>query len=123
MHPSSETVLPYYVYILSNNAGSVLYTGTTHDLIQRVWQHKEKLVPGFTSRYNVHRLVYFEQGEDMTGVLEREKQIKGGSRAKKIALVNEINPRWLDLYDELVREDGASEVLASIAARREAGQK
>ncbi len=91
----------YYVYILSNNAGSVLYTGVTNDLMRRVFEHKNKFVDGFTSRYNVSRLVYYEVGDDPICAIEREKQIKGGSRGKKLALIATMNPEWRDLYDEL----------------------
>jgi putative endonuclease len=91
----------YAVYILSNNSGSVLYTGFTSDLPGRVLAHREKLVPGFTSRYNVTRLVYYEAVEERGAAIAREKQIKAGSRAKKVALITAANPHWNDLYDEL----------------------
>jgi putative endonuclease len=93
--------VPYAVYVLSNKTGSVLYTGFTTDLAERVQAHREKLVPGFTARYNVTRLVYYEAVDDRDAALAREKQIKAGSRAKKVALINATNPHWLDLYDEL----------------------
>jgi len=94
--------MPYYVYILSNKAGSVLYTGITRDMLFRVQQHKGKQNPhSFTAKYNVNRLVYFEDFEDVMDAIAREKQIKGGSRAKKLALINATNPEWRDLYDEL----------------------
>ncbi|HLF72012.1 MAG TPA: GIY-YIG nuclease family protein [Dehalococcoidia bacterium] len=91
----------YYVYILSNNAGNVLYTGVTNDLIRRVYEHRGKFVDGFTSRYNVIRLVYYEATDDVEGAITREKQIKAGPRRKKIELINALNPRWDDLYDGL----------------------
>jgi putative endonuclease len=91
----------YHVYILSNDAGSVLYTGVTNDLARRVSEHKEKVVPGFTSKYNVNRLVYYETVDDAMSAIEREKQIKGGSRAKKLALIKGLNPLWDDLYLKL----------------------
>jgi putative endonuclease len=94
--------LTYCVDILSNNSGSVLYTGFTSDLPRRVLQHRAKQVPGFTSRYNVRRLVYYEATDDRDAALMREKQIKAGSRAKKIALIAEFNPEWKDLYGELL---------------------
>jgi putative endonuclease len=79
----------------------VLYTGVTRDLKRRVYEHREKSVPGFTSRYNVMKLVYFEAGRDIRGVIAREKQIKAGSRQKKIDLINQLNPQWRDLYDDI----------------------
>ena len=89
------------VYILSNPRNTVLYTGVTSNLKNRIWQHKQKLVPGFTSRYNCRKLIYFEVFEEMTDAIAREKQIKGGSRKKKEQLINSINPEWKDLYDEI----------------------
>ena len=90
--------MPYYVYILSNFKNSVLYTGVTSDLAGRVYQHREKLVEGFTKRYNVWKLVYFEEGDDVMSAIEREKQIKAGSRADKVGLIQRENPRWRDLW-------------------------
>jgi putative endonuclease len=89
------------VYILTNERNTVLYTGVTGDLKARVYQHREKLLPGFTNRYNVFKLVYYEAGCDPSGAIAREKQIKGGSRRKKIELINRLNPKWRDLYGEL----------------------
>jgi putative endonuclease len=77
-----------------------LYTGVSGDLKVRVHQHREKLLPGFTNRYNVSKLVYYEAGYDLSGAIAREKQIKAGSRLKKIELINRTNPRWRDLYDD-----------------------
>jgi putative endonuclease len=91
----------YYVYIMTNIHNTVLYTGVTNDLKRRCFEHREKLVKGFTSKYNVDRLVHYEVCDDVESAIGREKQIKGGSRAKKEALVNESNPRWKDLYDEI----------------------
>ena len=91
----------YCVYILTNEHNTVLYTGVTSDLKARVYQHRKKLLPGFTTRYNVFKLVYYEAGEDASGAIAREKQIKAGSRRKKIDLVNGINPEWRDLFDDL----------------------
>lgn len=87
-----------YVYILTNKAKTVLYTGVTLDLVARIWQHKNKVYKGFTSKYNVDILVYYEMTDLIIDAIAREKQIKGGSRAKKIALINSINPDWVDLY-------------------------
>ncbi|MDA8100711.1 MAG: GIY-YIG nuclease family protein [Nitrospiraceae bacterium] len=91
----------YYVYIMTNPTRTVLYTGVTNDLQKRVFQHKEKTVPGFTERYNLNKLVFFETTPDVKSAILREKQIKGGSRAKKIALVEAMNPKWNDLYETL----------------------
>jgi len=91
----------YFVYIMTNPRNTVLYTGVTGDLKRRVWEHKTKAVPGFTAKYNVVKLVYFEVFDDPEEAILREKRIKGGSRAKKIALINAFNPQWGDLYEEL----------------------
>jgi putative endonuclease len=91
----------YCVYILTNKRSTVLYTGIAGDLKARVYQHREKLLPGFTNRYNICELVYYEAGYDASGAIIREKQIKAGSRQKKIDLINSVNPEWRDLYDEL----------------------
>ena len=88
------------VYILTNQYNKVLYTGVTSDLFKRVHEHKEKIVAGFTSRYNVTKLVYYEEFATMPEAIAREKQIKGGSRQKKMDLINSTNPEWKDLYDE-----------------------
>jgi putative endonuclease len=86
----------YYVYIMTNKSRT-LYTGVTNDLKRRVYEHKHKLVPGFTSKYNITRLVYFEATTDIRAAIAREKQIKGWLRVKKIALIESINPNWEDL--------------------------
>ena len=91
----------YHVHILANERHTVLYTGVTNDLKRRVYQHREKLLPGFTHRYNVSKLVYFECTDNPAAAIAREKQIKAGSRGKKIALVDAMNPEWRELYDEL----------------------
>ena len=91
----------YCVYILTNVRNTVLYAGVTGDLRARVHQHREKLLPGFTSRYNVSKLVYYEAGNDASGAMHREKQIKAGSRRKKMDLINSVNPEWRALFDEL----------------------
>lgn len=90
-----------YVYLLSNKHNNVLYAGVTNDLIRRVYEHKSKLVVGFTQKYNVDRLVYYEACPDIVTAIAREKQIKGWSRKKKNALVNALNPAWNDLYPSL----------------------
>lgn len=91
----------YYVYIITNKRNSVLYTGVTNDLKKRVYEHKTKLIDGFTKKYNVSELVYYEVFSDIYNAITREKQIKGGSRKSKIDLINSINSNWLDLYEEL----------------------
>jgi putative endonuclease len=88
----------YYVYIMSNNTRT-LYTGVTNDLIRRVYEHKNKLVSGFTQKYNLDRLVYYESTGDVRAALQREKQIKGWVRAKKVALIISRNPAWRDLSE------------------------
>ncbi len=89
----------YYVYIMTSRSGT-LYTGVTSDLRRRVYEHKHKRLPGFTSKYNVRRLVYFESTSDVHAALSREKQIKAWRRAKKIALVESRNPQWQDLGED-----------------------
>jgi putative endonuclease len=91
----------YCAYILSNERHTVLHTGVTGDLKARVHQHREKLLPGFTNRYNLSKLVYYEVANDATGAIAREKQIKGGSRQKKLDLINRLNPQWRDLFGDL----------------------
>jgi putative endonuclease len=91
----------YYVYILTNQRNNVLYTGVTNDLVRRVYEHREKVVPGFTKKYNVNKLVYYEMTESIESAIMREKQIKGGSRQKKLDLINGMNPQWKDLYEDL----------------------
>jgi putative endonuclease len=90
------------IYIMTNKRSGTLYTGVTSDLIKRVYQHKNSLTPGFTQEYDCKYLVYYELYEDMINAITREKQIKGGSRKKKIALIESMNPRWLDLYHDLI---------------------
>jgi putative endonuclease len=92
----------YWVYILTNLRHTVLYTGVTNDLVRRAYEHREKLIPGFTSRYNVTKLVFYEERIDIRASIEREKQIKAGSRAQKIALIESMNQEWKDLYPGLV---------------------
>ena len=95
--------MQYYVYILTNEKGNVLYTGVTSDLIKRVFEHKHHLDKGsFTARYNVEKLVYFEVTSDVKAAIEREKQIKGWNRKRKNQLVESMNPEWKDLYEGLL---------------------
>ena len=91
----------YCVYIMTNAANTVLYTGVTNDLRRRVIEHKSGKGGGFTLRYKITKLVYFECGDDVNAAIEREKQIKGGSRQKKLELIDDVNPMWEDLFDEL----------------------
>jgi len=91
----------YCVYIMTNKTKIVLYTGITSNLNKRIYEHKENLVEGFTKKYNVHKLVYYEVFNDVEEGILREKQIKTGSRNKKIKLINSMNPNWKDLYPEL----------------------
>jgi putative endonuclease len=86
----------YYVYIMTNRSGT-LYTGVTNDLTRRVYEHKQKLVPGFTKRYNIDRLIYAEWYTDLRDAIAREKEVKGWRRSKKIALIEQENPAWDDL--------------------------
>ena len=91
-----------YIYLLANKHNNVLYTGVTNHLIRRVYEHKNKLVAGFTKKYNVDRLVYYEVCGSIITAIEREKQIKGWSRKKKQDLINVLNPEWTDLYRTLL---------------------
>ena len=89
------------VYMMASRPNGTLYTGVTSKLVQRAWQHREGQSPGFTKRYACKRLVWYELHETMESAIQREKQIKGGSRAKKIALIEAQNPEWRDLYDDI----------------------
>ena len=90
----------YYVYILSNWNDSVLYIGVTSNLPRRLYEHRNGLVDGFTKKYNVHKLVYFEQTSDVYSAISREKQLKKWSRMKKNQLIERMNPTWADLSEE-----------------------
>ena len=90
------------VYILASKRNGTLYIGVTSDLQKRTWEHKNDLADGFTRKYGVHRLVYYEVHEDMISAITREKQIKKWNRAWKLELIEEQNPRWLDLSEEIV---------------------
>jgi len=91
----------YYIYIVTNINDTVLYTGVTNDLNRRIFEHKHKLVEGFTKKYHITKLVYYEVFDDIELAIAREKQIKAGSRKKKIKLIESINPNFIDLYDTL----------------------
>lgn len=92
----------YYVYILTNFTNTVLYTGVTNDLIRRLYEHKNHLLKGFTAKYNVTKLVFYEAAESIEAAINREKQTKAGSRQKKIDLINSMNPEWVDLYQKII---------------------
>ncbi len=92
----------FFIYIMTNKVNTVLYTGFTNDLVRRVYEHKEKIIEGFTKKYNVNKLVYYEIFSDARNAIIREKQIKAGSRKKKLDLINNMNPEWKDLYLEII---------------------
>jgi len=92
----------YCVYIITNPRDTVLYTGVTGNLVVRIYYHKNKSVSSFSSRYNLNKLVYYETYENVNPAIAREKQIKAGSRKKKVELVNNFNPSWEDLYGTLI---------------------
>jgi putative endonuclease len=89
----------YYVYILASQTGT-LYTGVTNDLKRRLFEHKNKLIPGFTQKYNITRLVYYEETSEVEPAIQREKEIKAWRREKKLALIRGMNPTWVDLSAE-----------------------
>jgi putative endonuclease len=93
----------YYVYILTNWSNNVLYTGITNNLERRLYEHKNKLIKGFTEKYNTNKLVYFDSTTDVLSAISREKQIKGWTRHKKIELIESINPHWNDLYESMLK--------------------
>jgi len=92
----------YYVYILASKRNGTIYTGVTNDLLRRVYEHKNDLVEGFTRRYGVHRLVYYEKCDNAEAAIQREKRLKFWHRKWKIRMIEERNPEWEDLYDEIV---------------------
>ncbi len=93
----------YYVYIMASGNRGTLYVGVTSDLVRRAYQHRNGLLDGFTKRYRVHRLVYFETTTNVQAALQREKALKKWNRAWKIAMIEEGNPEWRDLYDDIVQ--------------------
>jgi putative endonuclease len=93
----------YYVYILASRKNGTLYIGITSSLVKRVWEHKEKLVKSFTSKYNIDRLVYYEIFDDPENAIKREKRLKEYKRQWKIDLIEKNNPEWKDLYEEIVQ--------------------
>jgi len=93
----------YWVYIVANGLGGTLYIGVTNDLIRRVHEHKNKVAEGFTKKYDVDRLLYFEAFDDIENAIRREKRLKKWNRAWKIRLIEETNPNWTDLYPSIAR--------------------
>jgi len=91
-----------YIYILFNKRNGTLYTGVTSNLIKRIYEHKNKTFEGFTNKYDVDKLGYYEVHSSIISAIEREKQIKGGSRKKKLGLIENMNPEWNDLYDSII---------------------
>ena len=91
----------FYVYLMTNKGNTVLYTGVTNNLRRRVYEYKQKKTDGFTKKYNVIKLVYYEVFQNSLSALQREKQIKAGSRRKKEQLINSINNQWCDLFEQL----------------------
>ncbi len=92
----------YFIYILTNYTKQVLYTGVTNNLIRRVFEHRNHLVVGFSNKYQTTKLVYYEISESIESAILREKQIKAGSRKRKLDLINAFNPNWNDLYPEII---------------------
>ncbi len=91
-----------YVYILFNKQNGTLYVGVTSDLVKRIFQHKNKFADGFTKKYNIDKLGYYEIYDNIETAIEREKKLKGASRKKKLELIETNNPNWLDLYEEIL---------------------
>ncbi|HAE62110.1 MAG TPA: GIY-YIG nuclease [Eubacteriaceae bacterium] len=89
-----------YVYIITNNNNSVIYIGVTNDIYRRIYEHKNKLIPGFSKRYNLHKLIYLEYYNQIEDAIFREKQIKKFSRLKKEELINKLNPNWIDIFED-----------------------
>ena len=92
----------YYVYILASKRNGTLYIGVTNDLVRRVSEHRQEIIPGFTKNYHIHTLVYYEQGNEIAGVINREKQLKTWNRKWKLALIEKANPEWRDPWDEII---------------------
>jgi len=93
----------YYVYIMASHRNGTLYLGVTNDLIRRVYEHKHNLVDGFTKKYNVHQLVYYEETYDVVSAIQREKYIKKWNRKWKLELIEKVNPNWDDLYNKIIQ--------------------
>ena len=95
-------LMQYFVYLMASGKNGTLYVGVTNDLIRRVYEHRNGLVAGFTSRYGVYQLVWFESTPSVDAAIHKEKQIKNWNRAWKVAMIEESNPSWMDLYDTLL---------------------
>lgn len=95
--------MAYHVYLLASRKEGALYLGVTNNLVRRIYEHREKLTPGFSSRYNITRLVWFETYDDPTSAITREKELKKWRRAWKVALIEKENPYWNDLYPEITQ--------------------
>ncbi|MBR0128487.1 MAG: GIY-YIG nuclease family protein [Neisseriaceae bacterium] len=91
-----------FIYIMTNKSNQVFYVGVTNNIIRRVYEHRNKLIDGFTKRYNLTKLVYYEMFDDITNAITREKQLKGGSRKDKMQLIKTFNPKWEDLYEKII---------------------
>ena len=92
----------YYIYIITNHEETVLYTGFTNDLIRRIYEHKNKLLEGFSSKYNLNKLVYYEVFDNPEDAIKREKQVKKWPRKWKLDTINKFNPDWVDLYESIL---------------------
>lgn len=92
----------YYVYILASDRNGTLYVGVTSDLVKRIWQHKNKVADGFTEKYGVAKLVYFEETSNVESAIAREKQLKNWQRKWKLELIEKFNPQWEDLYNKII---------------------
>ena len=92
-----------YVYILASRRNGTLYVGLTTDLVKRIWEHKNKILPGFTTKYNVNQLVYYEMHQDIMEAARRERRLKNWCRKWKLNIIEQLNPSWRDLYDEICR--------------------
>jgi putative endonuclease len=97
----SATIMAYYVYILASRRDGATYVGITNDLVRRVFEHRQKAVPSFTSKYNITQLVWFESYEDPVSAISREKELKKWKRAWKVQLIEAQNPQWSDLYESI----------------------
>ena len=97
----AKDMKPYYIYILASQRNGTLYIGMTNDLVRRVWEHKNDMIDGFTKKYAVHMLAWYEIADSPMAAITREKQLKAWKRAWKLRLIEEMNPNWRDLYEDL----------------------
>lgn len=109
----------YFVYILASERNGTLYIGMTNNLAHRVHQHKTGMIDGFTTKYKVNKLVYYQQGSDVNKIIEREKQLKKWNRAWKLSLIDQFNPEWKDLFTEIAGLDGNIEEKTGFPPPRE----